>query len=509
MKHLLKLITHRLFVVGLVILVEFVVLAYLLLNLTINVAALYSFLLFLAILLVIYVINRNDNPVYRFAWAVVILAIPPVGVVLYLLFGGKKVPKLLREKLSTVYGEDPFLAHKNEEIVKEVNEVAPQWTRLIHYLNTTSHFPVYKNTQSTYFSSGEEKFAVLKQKLREAKHYIFLEYFIIKEGVVWDEIYAILKMKVDEGVDVRLLYDDWGAATFNDLQEQCDDAGIKAFAFNPLVPRLAIQMNNRDHRKICVIDGEYGFVGGMNLADEYVNIGSKYGHWKDTAVMIEGEAVHSLTMMFLQFWRYYSGRIEHPDQYKAPRLFEESADDGYVLPFADAPTDSYNIGADTHLFMIMNAKRYIYIQTPYLIIGYELITALKLAATSGVDVRIVVPHIPDKKLVNHVTKSNYGELLKSGVKIYEYEPGFVHSKTLVVDDEIAVIGTTNMDYRSYYLHFECGIIFIKNNVVEDCYHESISTIENHCIEITVADVLKTSAIVRLIRSTLSIFSGML
>lgn len=508
MKHILKILTHRVFIVGIVILMELLILGLLLFRLTVNFAALYTALLFLAFILVLHIINRNDNPVYRFGWAILILTVPPVGAVLYLMFGGKKVPKQLRERFTDVYGDDPFLKHKNVKVVEEVNKVAPQWTRLINYLNNTSHFPVFKNTEGTYFASGEEKFAVMKTKLREAKQFIFLEYFIIKEGNVWDEIIEILSQKVREGVDVRLMYDDWGAANFADLQKVCKDAGIKAIAFNPLEARLAIQMNNRNHRKICVIDGIYGFVGGMNLADEYVNIGSKFGHWKDTAVMIEGNAVHSLTMMFLQFWRFYTGKDEDPELFKYHFNIKDEAL-GYVLPFADAPTDSYNISADTHLFMIMNAKRYIYIQTPYLIIGYEMISALKLAATSGVDVRIVVPHIPDKKLVNEVTKSNYEELIKHGVKIYEYEPGFVHSKTFVVDDEIAIIGTTNMDYRSYYLHFECGIIFIKNKIVQECYKESIQTINNNCIQITMEDINKTPGLVRFIRSILGIFSGML
>lgn len=508
MKHLLKIVTHRVFIVGMVILAELFILGFLIFKLTVSFAAIYSALLFIAVFLVLYLINRNDNPVYRFSWAIMILVLPPLGVVLYLMFGGKKVPNQLRERLSDAYGDDPFLKHKSVELIEEVNQVAPQWTRLINYLNKTSHFPVYNNTSGTYFSSGEAKFEVMKTKLKEAKQFIFMEYFIIKEGYVWDEIIKILAQKVKEGVDVRLLYDDWGAANFADIQKECHDAGIQAIAFNPLEPRLAIQMNNRDHRKICVVDGIYGFVGGMNLADEYVNIGSKFGHWKDTAVMIEGDAVHSLTMMFLQFWRFYTGQNEDPDLFKYDFKIKDKSL-GYVLPFADAPTDAYNIGADTHLFMITNAKRYVYIQTPYLIIGYEMISALKLAASSGVDVRIVVPHVPDKKLVNQVTKSNYEELIKHGVRIFEYEPGFVHSKTFVVDDEIAIIGTTNMDYRSYYLHFECGIIFIKNKIVEACYQESLDTINNHCIEITMEDVENTSKIVKLFRSVLSIFSGMM
>ncbi|CAM3719633.1 cardiolipin synthase [Erysipelothrix urinaevulpis] len=505
MKKILRLLTNKLFVIGLVLVAEFGLVLFIAYNLSLNFAAIHFILLALSFVLLIYIINRNDNPHYRLAWAIVILTVPPFGAVLYLIFGGKKVPKKLRERLSDTYDEDIYL--QDNQITKRLEREKFDWIRLVRYISYSSHFPIYENTRSEYLDSGEKKFQRMKEEMRKAESFIFLEYFIIKEGLMWQEVLEILTEKVKEGVDVRLLYDDWGASLFQDLKQQCLDAGIKVFAFNPLVPRLAIQMNNRDHRKILVVDGRVGFVGGMNIADEYINIGSKYGHWKDTAVMIEGDAVHSLTLMFLQFYSYYSNTVEDPNDFKY--TFEDLVpDDGYVMPFADAPTDGFDVGADAHLSMISNAKKYVYIQTPYLIVGYDMLEALVLAAQSGVDVRIIVPGIPDKKIVNQVTKSNYEHLIKGGVKIYEYSPGFVHSKTLVADDEACLVGTTNMDFRSYYLHFECSILFLGGPVVEDAYQDIMDTLEvSH--QVTQKELDETHFVITIIRSIAKIFSGLM
>lgn len=509
MKTLLRIFTNKLFAVGVVVLVELFLLVAILWNLSLNYAVLYGFLMVLAFFLIVHIINRNDNPVYRLAWTIVILTFPPVGAVMYMLFGGKKVPKKLRERITDAYSDDAFLDLDYQATLEASAIMQPHWSKLTRYITNTTHFPIFRHTKSRYFDSGESKFAEMKKQLIAAKKFIFLEYFIIKDGIMWREILEILKRKVKEGVDVRLMYDDWGCAMFSELQKQCDDAGVKAIAFNPLVTRLAIQMNNRNHRKICVVDGRVGFVGGLNLADEYINIGSKFGHWKDAAVMIEGNAVHSLTMMFLQFWRYYTNRIEDPSNFQFDFNEIYNNEKGFVLPFVDAPTDDFDVGMDSHMYMIQNAQRYVYIQTPYLIIGYEMVNAMKMAARSGVDVRIIVPHIPDKKIVNQVTKSNYQDLLEHGVRIYEYEPGFVHSKTVVVDDEIAMVGTTNMDYRSYYLHFECSIVFIGQDVVSKVYEDSMSTIENHGIEITLEQAKAVPLLVRIFRSIVRVFSGVM
>lgn len=505
MKKLLRILTNKLFAVGIFLIVEFVLVFTLAYNLSINYALVHSILVFLSFLLLLHVNSKNDNPYYRLAWTIVILVIPPFGAVMYLIFGGKKVPKALRERLGDVYPEEEFL--QESDVVKQLVDEGSNWTRLVRYIRHSSHFPVYENTRSEYLESGEKKFKRMKEEMRKAEKFIFLEYFIIKDGKMWQETLEILSEKVKEGVDVRLTYDDWGTTTFPELKKQCDQAGIKIVVFNPLVARLAIQMNNRNHRKIMVVDGRVGIVGGLNLADEYINIGSKYGHWKDTAVLIEGDAVHSLTLMFLQFYSYYSGLEEDASDfiYEFDNLVP---DEGYVMPFSDAPTDDYDVGVDAHLSMISNARKYVYIQTPYLIVGYEIIQALTLAAESGVDVRIIVPHIPDKKIVNQVTKSNYEVLVKSGVKIYEYKPGFVHSKTLVADDEACIVGTTNMDFRSYYLHFECSILFLGGPVIQDAYQDVMDTIDVS-IEITGEDVDNVPIALRIFRSMIKIFSGLM
>lgn len=506
MKSLQRILTNKIFIGGLVILVQFVLLIKIVTDLSADQGWFYYLLSFLSALVMLYVSNANVNPTYRLAWIVIIMLIPPFGAVIYILFGAKKVPKKLRENIREVYPKDiPMFPHNDQDAIMEA---MPKWAGLINYIENTSNFPMYENTASEYLPTGEIKFKRMFEDIKNANSFIFLEYFIIKEGKLWDELYELLALKVKEGVLVRLTYDDWGCSTFSDLKQQCEAVGIEVVVFNPLVPLMAIQMNNRNHRKICVIDEEIGYVGGMNIADEYVNIGSKYGHWKDTAVRIEGDAVHSLTLMFLQFWSYYKGVKEPIDKF-----FTEHnmiGDDlGYVLPFSDSPTDLYDIGLDVHIAMINTARRYVYIQTPYLIIGYELVEALALAARSGVDVRIIVPHVPDKVIVNQVTKSNYEALLQAGVRIFEYEPGFVHSKTFVVDDEVCTVGTTNMDFRSYYLHFECSIMFINNQVVEDCKKDVLETIEHYSIEITYEMARSTPFFVRLFRTFAGLFSGLM
>lgn len=505
MKKLLRILTHKIVIIALAVIFEFALLFTIAWKLTSNYAIIHALLQVISFLLLLHVINRHDNPYYRFAWAVVILTIPPFGAVLYLLFGEKKVPKELRSKARSAYSEDIYL--QRNDLIEDFEKNNSHWHRLIHYIYKSSHFPIYENTQGEYLESGEKKFEVMVDILEKAEKFIFLEYFIIKESYMWDVIYEILERKVQEGVDVRVIFDDWGCSLYPHLEKDLEEIGVKAVVFNPLVPRLAVQMNNRDHRKIVVVDGRYGIVGGINLADEYINRIERFGHWKDTAVLIEGEAVHSLTLMFLQIYSYYTEERDNPDEFRYDFPMDFKAN-GFVMPFDDAPTDEFDVGADAHLTMIHNAKKYIYIQTPYLIVGHEMMKALTVAAESGVDVRIILPHIPDKKLVNEVTKSSYDQLVQSGVRVYEYEPGFIHSKTIVVDDEIALVGTTNMDFRSYYLHFECSILFINHDVVKQCYDDTLAILDES-IEITQTDLDKVSYPLRMLRSFLRIFSGLL
>ena len=504
MKNLLKFLTNKVFIVAFLVLLQFVLVMQFARNIIFKYNFIYVLMMVLSTLLVVVVVNRDENPSYALAWSIVILVFPPLGAVIYLLIGGRKAPKLLREKISETFGESNLI--QDPKVLQELIKLDPNIHKQTQYISNGSDFPVFRNRYAKYLKTGEEKFEAMLQEIEKAEKFIFLEYFIIKDGYMWQTLLEALKKKVAEGVDVRLIYDDWGCSSFSNLQKQCDEANIEAIAFNPLVPRLAIQMNNRSHRKACIVDGRVGIVGGLNIADEYINKIVRFGHWKDTAVLFEGEAVHALTSMFLQFYQYYTQKEEDPEQYRYH--FDKQKAQGYIQVFGDAPTDDYDLGLASHLNLINNATNYVYIQTPYLIVGYEMIQALKNAATSGVDVRIILPHIPDKKMVNQVTKSNYESLIKGGVKVYEYTPGFVHSKTMVSDDIIATVGTTNMDFRSYYMHFESTMVFIDNDVVADCKKDVEETFAISQL-MTLEDVYKTSSLMRLLRGFINIFSGLL
>lgn len=307
------------------------------------------------------------------------------------------------------------------------------------------------------------------------------------------------------------MYDDAGCITTlpQDYYLTLRRLGIQAKVFNPIKPRLAMQMNNRDHRKILVIDGKVGMTGGINLADEYINQKERFGHWKDCSVMIRGEAVWNLTLMFLQFWNYDEKEKDDVFSYKPDfKVFENIHNDGYVQPYSDSPTDEENVGEYTHINMINSANRYVYATTPYLVIDNEMKTALLLAAKNGIDVRILVPHIPDKWYVFAVTRSNYKDLIEGGVKIYEYTPGFVHGKSFVVDDKMAIVGTVNMDYRSYYLHYECGVWFYRSKVVMDVKRDYLETLaKSH--QVTLEECRQIRLPIRIMRAILNLFSPMM
>ena len=360
----------------------------------------------------------------------------------------------------------------------------------IKYL-VNENFPVYNNSEIKYYSLGEEAYLDLLEELAKAKHFIFMEYFIVEEGKMFDAVLNILKQKVKEGVEVRFMYDDVGSLTMLPFKyyQKLESYGIKCISFNHFVPFISAVMNTRDHRKITVIDGNIGFSGGFNLADEYINEKVKYGHWKDTGVMIKGEAVWNLTLMFLVTWNASLNSFEDYDKYH-PRHYsvDKIRLDGYILPYGDSPLDNKPVGKNVYLNMINQAQKYIYINTPYLIINDELKNALCLAVQRGVDVRIITPGIPDKKLVYKVTRSYYEILINEGVKIYEYTPGFIHAKNFVCDDKVATVGTINLDYRSLYLHFECGVYIYWTSAIKDIKNDFLKTI-TLSKEITQDDVM--------------------
>jgi len=413
----------------------------------------------LSLFLVILILNNRVSPAYKMSWIVVVMLTPIFGGLFYFLFSSDQTrKKFIREmqpiktQMSTFLEQNPDTLHR----LKGIDRIAANQSK---YLNDYAHCPVYENTDITYFSLGEQKFTQLLEELEQAKRFIFMEYFIISEGHMWGEILDILKRKAAEGLDVRLIYDDFGTMLQlpDGYDKKLEKFGIKAAVFNPFVPMLSIRMNNRDHRKIAVIDGHTAFNGGVNLADEYINRIDRFGHWKDTALMIKGEAVWSFTVMFLTMWNYLKNSEEDFSAFKPSAAdIENIRNDGFVQPFTDSPLDSEFVGESVYLNLIWNAKEYIYITSPYLVLDSEMINALSLASKRGVDVRIITPKIGDKWYVHAMSRANYRYLIEDEVKLYEYTPGFIHSKMFVVDDQYGIVGTINLDYRSLYLHYECA-----------------------------------------------------
>lgn len=513
LKKLLQLIFNRIFYVAVALLVQlgWVLLIFWQLN---NYSQYVSWALSaVSVFCVLWITNKKINPSYKLAWITLILVIPVFGIVLYLLFGKSRVTTAMAERFNEVLHKSwPYLKG-NETAMSQLRDSDPSMAIQSHYIQNLAGYPLHKNTSVEYFQVGDDIFPTLKEELESAKHYIFMEYFIINDGVMWRSILEILERKVKEGVDVRLIYDDLGCLTTlpHKYYEYLQEKGIQCRVFNPFRPFLNVIMNNRDHRKICVVDGHTGFTGGINLADEYINQRERFGHWKDTGVMLKGEGVWNLTAMFLHMWNVVcpEEEVTNFENYLPYRYHPEAfADDGFVQPYCDSPLDDEVVGENVYMNIINRAKRYVYICTPYLIIDNEMMTALCLASKGGVDVRIMTPGIPDKKIVFLLTQSYYEQLLEAGVKIYEYQPGFLHAKSFVSDDEVAVVGTINMDYRSLYLHFENGVWMYRNQAVMDVKADFEETLE-YCEKITMEFCAGRRLPVRMMQSVLRLCAPML
>ena len=464
----------------------------------------------LAIFLAFVIINTNENPEYKLAWIVPLIAMPVFASVLYLMLNNQYSSRRLKAKYAKKLREtkkylrtDPVLLHK----IRRENR---DFEKLVRYIQTSGGYPAYTNSSATYLPFGETKFAVMMQELKKAKKFIFMEYFIIDDGKMWQAIVDILLEKVEQGVEVRLIYDGMGSQFTLPFRymEKMKEKGIKTLVFNPFRPLISSVQNNRDHRKILVIDGNVGITGGVNIADEYINRKNRFGHWKDNAIMIKGEAVWNFTMMFIQMWDVVSGERTRVDIYRPDEACYPPTD-GIVIPYADSPLDEENVGELVYMDIINNANDYIYITTPYLIPDNEMVTALGYAAKSGVDVRIITPHIPDKWYVHAITRSFYKDLMDLGVRIYEYEPGFIHAKTFVSDDDTAVVGTINLDYRSLYLHFECAAYVRNSSCIPHIKEDMLDMFENSCTEITPEDLEARSAFDRLTSAILKPFAPLL
>ncbi len=465
-------------------------------------------LIILSFFVILYIISKKEKPSYKLMWVMLILVFPLFGGLFYLFFRFQSSTRRFRSRLSFIEQKMKPLLTQEKYVLEELKSYCDCSVLLSSYLSKYAGLPIYKNSTCKYLTPGEQKFAYLKEELKKAEKFIFLEYFIIQEGIMWNEVLEILANKARSGVDVRVIFDDIGCFILlpKNYHKKLQSMGIKCTIFNPFRPMLSSIQNNRDHRKIAVIDGKTAFTGGINLADEYINKIDKHGHWKDAAIMVKGEAVWSFTLFFLQMW--YMCENKEEDYLKFKQDFEKDINnDGYVQPYADSPLDSENVIEHIYLSIIQNAKEYLYITTPYLIVEDNITSSLASAAKSGVDVRIITPHQPDKWSVHMTTRSYYTDLLKAGVKIYEYEDGFIHSKTFVSDDKTASVGTANLDYRSLYLHFECGALIYKNGAVMEVKDDFL-TILNRCREITLEDC-RVNPIIRFVQELLRVFAPLM
>lgn len=438
---------------------------------------------------VLYIVSKHDNPYYKLAWVVLILMVPILGGMIYLAVGNKRLPRRLKQQLVTFYQQSlsPIMMDSGSETALATldKHLAGQSV----YLKNCTGFAAWPHTACEFFPSGSTLFERMCHELEAAEKFIFLEYFIIAPGVLWDRVLGILEKKVHAGVLVRLMYDDVG--TISTLPRQYDktlrEKGIEVTVFNPCRIHINAAMNYRDHRKLCIIDGNIGFCGGANLADEYINRLPRCGHWKDSGILLKGHGVWNLTLLFLGLWGFSNGEQQPDFSRFVPTVTCQN--DGFVQAFGDSPLDNLYVAESFCLQAISRATKYIYITTPYLILGHEMTSALGTAALSGVDVRIITPGIPDKWYVHVISRSYYGALLRCGVRIFEYQPGFIHAKQLVSDDITAMVGTTNLDFRSFYLHFECSVCLYGNSAIKSILADVENTL-TRCREITFGDTCR-------------------
>lgn len=439
-----------------------------------------STLFIFSIFMVIYVINSNHNTSVKLSWIILIMLVPGFGSLLYIFIRADIGHRTIKRRFKSIVKETQSEFVDQDALMERLKEEDKGLYNLATYTKKAGGFPIYEDSSTKYFPLGEDAFEEILVRLKKAEKFIFMEYFIVDEGYMWGQILKILSDKVKEGVEVRFIYD--GTCEFSLLprnySEKLKELGIQCKVFAPIRPFLSTHYNYRDHRKIMVIDGRVAFTGGINLADEYINKIEVYGHWKDTAIMIQGKAVESFTIMFLQMWNINEeNRSYMTDLYKSPVL--DKKEKGYALPFGDSPLDDDKVGQMIYMDMLDRAENYVYIMTPYLILDGEMVSSLQFAARRGINVKIIMPHVPDKKFVFAQSRSHYRELIDSGIEIYEYTPGFMHAKAFLSDDTKAVVGTINLDYRSLYHHFECGL-----------YMEGVSAISE--IKSDFTDTLKKS-----------------
>ena len=415
------------------------------------------------------VYQRPGSPSYKLVWMCLLMVLPVAGMLLFFLWGGAQQAK--RQSLKSV---PPIPQRESQRMASDANlsrlrRQSPAWGRLAGYLQKKGFF-LYRNTDARYFPDGAAFFDDLVAHLAQAEHYIFMEYYILAEGQVWNRVFSVLKERAAAGVEVHIIFDDFGNLTrlTDDTLQKIQNAGIEVEVFNPVHRYVnRIYFNYRDHRKITVIDGRVAYTGGINIADEYANLIERFGHWKDTGVRIEGEGAWGFAVQFMQMWKMMGRTFANEDDYYRPRQ-DEPERPGFCQPFVDGPLNNPdNPIEETYLQLIASAKHMLYLTTPYYAVEESMQQALCIAADAGVDVRLLVPAIPDKKYAYMVAETYWGELLDHGVKIYKYTPGFLHAKSVLVDREVALVGSTNMDYRTFQLHYECAVLMYNMPVVEE------------------------------------------
>lgn len=508
-KGVLKLIFSRLFAVAITVIAQVALFGLWLFRLNENVFIVQIILVVLSVLVVVIISNQKTHPEQKILWYLVVLAFPVIGIPLYILF---TTSTLFKGKIKKYGDVNQEACLKDEKVKQEIYDKAGRFANDIKYIENVAKLNASKNTNCTYLKDGESFYHSLIKDLKNAKKFIFLEYFIINTGVMWDSILAILKEKVAEGVDVRILYDDLGTCKYlkGNYHKTLRKMGIKCYKFNTMIPLVSSYHNNRDHRKITVIDGVIGYTGGINLSDEYINLTSPFGHWKDNAIRLEGEGVDNLTILFMQIYSLSSRTINdvEPFLYKNNKEKDIVSDD-VVIAFGSEPTNNCyeNKAINVFLNMINSATRSIDITTPYLITDFSITNALIAASKKGIKIRVFFPSKPDKKIIWLLGKLTAMELAKNGVEIYSYTPGFNHAKSILIDDAIAFIGTTNLDYRSLLHHLECGVLVTNS----ECMKAIDENYEGDYLKskLLTVDELKMNPIAKIMVTFLRVFQSLL
>ncbi|HEM4768497.1 TPA: cardiolipin synthase [Streptococcus suis] len=470
MKKLWKIIYSRVFIVLALLLLTVFAIFWVVGSLAVYVPAILTVLQLFSIIVAISIINRPMNASFKLTWIIFVIGIPIFGALFYFILQSNLETQRYRRTFKRQAAVMREYGHTSEKVMKGLAGEDKEQLKLAHYMSEYVGYPLHTNTDAVYFPSGEAKFEALLEELKKAEQYIFMEYFIVDFGYMWESILTILKEKAEQGVEVRFLYDGMNSLSLlpYNYYKTLRSYGIKAKVFSQIIPALSTVQNNRDHRKITVIDGKVAFTGGVNIADEYINQKERFGYWKDAAIMVKGEAVANFTNMFLQMWNYNEKTETDDLKYLKTHkdLETETVDaEGFFLPYGENPFDGDEVAKRVCLDMIQSATDYIYIMTPYLVLDDEMIDNLTYAAKRGVEVRILLPHIYDKKSAYLAARTDFPTYLEAGIEIFEFQPGFVHSKVVLVDDKKATVGTVNMDFRSFYLNFECGLYIYNHSTV--------------------------------------------